>query len=242
MFMMIRAYAGGECSRDFQDLVSESITVEMMLRHYDMTMPGESTINDNAGAVTNRTRRMIHRLQVRHARAEGLDDFAEMTVDSTAVEADTAWPTDSMIILKLLARIWRIGSDLEQYGTENLQRHWTEQWLKKMRRENLAIVMADGKGERYKHYHEFFEPAENAVEHLEAEPQAMEERMRARDERSAVESLIFTLQSNHGFGRVSRRGIEAVRAELLEDALAHNFCRMAQLQAQGETETIPKAA
>ena len=405
MFMMIRAYAGGESSRDFQDLVSESVTVRMMLRHHDMTMPGESTINDNAGAVTNRTRGMIHRLQVRYARAEGLDDFAEMTVDSTAARADTTWPTDSLIILKLIDRVWRIGSDLEQYETENLQRHWTEQWLKNMKRENLAIAMADGKGERHKHYRKFFVPAENAVEHLEAERQAMEERiepeslkpsvrerlrrdrhqlrrdledaakmlevarrrieedeqtpttervlsisdphaafitkggrdpvigyrpqicksangligyvevpvgnaadsgklidavwgwmrrtgrvprllsaddgytskenlrkakelgvqkvsfsgskgkklhghwdwwdeerMRAREERSAVESLIFTLKDNHDFGQLSRRGIKAVRAELLEDAIAHNFCRMAQLQAQGETEKIPKAA
>lgn len=69
-----------------------------------------------------------------------------------------------------------------------------------------------------------------------------EERMRAREERSAVESLIFTLKDNHDFGQLSRRGIKAVRAELLEDAIAHNFCRMAQLQAQGETEKIPKAA
>ena len=405
MFMMIRAYAGGESSRNFQDLASESVTVRMMLSRHDMTMPGESTINDNAGAVTNRTRRMIHRLQMQHARAEGLDDSAEMTIDSTAARADTAWPTDSLIILKLLDRIWRIGSDLEQYGTENLQRHWTEQWLGKMKRENLAIAMAEGKGERRKHYREFFDPAEKALAHLEAERQAMEERirpeslkpsvrerlrgdrrqlqrdlqdakkmievarkrvledeqtpttervlsvsdphaafitkggrdpvigykpqicksanglvgylevpegnaadseklidalwgwmrttgviprllsgddgytskenlrdakelgvekvsfsgskgkklhghwdwwdeerMRAREERSAVESVVFTLKHNHDFGRVSRRGIEAVRAELLEDALAHNFCRMAQLQAQGKTETIPKAA
>jgi hypothetical protein len=69
-----------------------------------------------------------------------------------------------------------------------------------------------------------------------------EERMRAREERSAVESVVFTLKHNHDFGRVSRRGIEAVRAELLEDALAHNFCRIAQLQAQGQTGKIPKAA
>jgi hypothetical protein len=405
MFMMIRAYAGGESSRNFQDLVRESTTVEIMLRHHDMTMPGESTINENAGAVSNRTRRMIHRLQVRYARAEGLDDFAEMTIDSTAARADTAWPTDSLIILKLLDRIWRIGSDLEQYGTENLQRHWTEQWLGKMKRENLAIAMAEGKGERRKHYREFFDPAEKALAHLEAERQAMEERirpeslkpsvrerfrgdrrqlqrdlqdakkmievarkrvledeqtpttervlsvsdphaafitkggrdpvigykpqicksanglvgymevpvgnvadseklidalwgwmrntgviprllsaddgytsednlrdakdlgvqkvsfsgskgkklhghwewwdevrMRAREERSAVESVIFTLKHNHDFGQLSRRGIDAVRAELREDALAHNFCRIAELQAQGQTEKIPKAA
>jgi hypothetical protein len=405
MFMMIRAYAGGAASREFQDLTNESMTVHMMLRHHDMTMPGVSTINENLNAVTNQTRRMIHRKQIQYARAEDLDDFAEMTVDSTAVAANTSWPTDSMIILKLITRIWRIGSDLEDYGTENLQRHWTEQWLKKMKRENFAIVMAEGKGERKKHYRQFLDAARKATEHLEAERQAMEqrveprgikpsrrrqlsgdrrqlrrdledaqkmievadrrvlegeqtpttervlsicaphaafitkggrdpvigqrpqvcksgnglvgylevpvgnaadsgmfipvlrgwmrttfvipdlvstddgytsqenlreaknlgvgkvsfsgskgrklhgkwewwdeERMRAREERSAVESLIFTLKHNHDFGQLSRRGIEAVRAELLEDALAHNFRRMVELRAEDETEKIPKAA
>jgi hypothetical protein len=36
----------------------------------------------------------------------------------------------------------------------------------------------------------------------------------ARNNRSAVESLMFTLKYSHGFGRLERRGIEAVREEL----------------------------
>lgn len=48
----------------------------------------------------------------------------------------------------------------------------------------------------------------------------------ARNGRSAVESLIYTLKYVFDFGKVRRRGIEAVRAELLEKALAYNCCRM----------------
>jgi len=50
----------------------------------------------------------------------------------------------------------------------------------------------------------------------------------ARDGRSAVESLMFTIKHGFDFGRVARRGIENVRAELLEKVLAYNFCRMAR--------------
>lgn len=50
----------------------------------------------------------------------------------------------------------------------------------------------------------------------------------ARDARSAVESLMFTLKHGFDFGRVARRGLENVRAEMLEDVLAYNFCRMAR--------------
>ncbi len=49
----------------------------------------------------------------------------------------------------------------------------------------------------------------------------------ARDGRSAVESLMFTIKHGFDFGRVARRGLDNVRAELLEKVLAYNFCRMA---------------
>lgn len=49
----------------------------------------------------------------------------------------------------------------------------------------------------------------------------------ARKGRSAVESLMFTIKHRFDFGRVARRGLENVRAEMLEKALAYNFCRMA---------------
>lgn len=407
MFMMIRAYTGGAASREFQDLTRDSITVHMMLRDHNMKMPGTSTINENINAISNETRRMIHRKQIQYTQKEGLDDFTEVTVDSTAVAANTAWPTDSMIILKLISRIWRVGSQLDDYGIENLQRHWTQQWLKKMKAEQVAIVMSDGKGERRKHYRQFLDAARKAADHLEEEREAMEERIdpttikpslrrklkrdrdqlqrdledaekmidvahqrifkgeqtptservlsicapdaafitkgdreptigqrpqvcksengfvgylevptdnaadskmlipalrgwmrttfvipellstddgytgtknlekakelgvqkvsfsgskgkklhgqsdwededraEARKNRSAVESLMYTLKYNYNFGQLSRRGIEAVRAELLEDALAHNFCRMVQLQLsyRQRPEKIPKAA
>jgi IS5 family transposase len=49
----------------------------------------------------------------------------------------------------------------------------------------------------------------------------------ARNDRSAVESLMFTLKHGFDFGRVARRGLENVEAEMLEKVLAYNFCRMA---------------
>jgi len=155
MFLMIRGYAGGESTRPCQDLVRESLSVKMMLRRYEMTMPGQSTINENLNALRNQTRRLIHQRQMEYAMAEGLYDFAEMTIDSSAVAASTAWPTDSSIILKLIDRIWRTGSDMEKYGTASFQRHWTEQWLGKMRCENLQIVMANTARERRSHYRRF---------------------------------------------------------------------------------------
>jgi len=53
------------------------------------------------------------------------------------------------------------------------------------------------------------------------------EHVAARDGRSAVESLMFVLKHGFDFRRVARRGLENVRAEMIEKSLAYNFCRMA---------------
>lgn len=50
----------------------------------------------------------------------------------------------------------------------------------------------------------------------------------ARDKRSAVESLMFTLKQGFHFGHVARRGLVQVHGELLEKAIAYNFCHMAR--------------
>ena len=54
--------------------------------------------------------------------------------------------------------------------------------------------------------------------------------VRARNGRSAIESLMFTLKFVYEFGCLRRRGLEAVRAELLEKVIAYNFRRMTQVR------------
>jgi IS5 family transposase len=48
----------------------------------------------------------------------------------------------------------------------------------------------------------------------------------ARRERSAIESMMFVLKHDYLFGRMRRRGIEGVRAEMLAKVIAFNFERM----------------
>jgi len=61
----------------------------------------------------------------------------------------------------------------------------------------------------------------------------------ARNSRSSVESLIYTLKYKVYFGAVMRRGIENVRAELLEDVLAYNFCRISVLRKKKASPKKP---
>jgi hypothetical protein len=63
----------------------------------------------------------------------------------------------------------------------------------------------------------------------------------ARRCRSAVESLMFTIKDGFAFGELDRRGIEAVRDELLEKVLAYNCCRSILIK-QRRREELERAA
>jgi IS5 family transposase len=63
----------------------------------------------------------------------------------------------------------------------------------------------------------------------------------ARRDRSAVESLMFTIKDGFEFGELGRRGIDAVRSELMEKVLAYNCCRII-LMRKRRREALAKAA
>jgi len=63
----------------------------------------------------------------------------------------------------------------------------------------------------------------------------------ARRNRSAVESLMFTIKDGFAFGELGRRGIDAVRDELLEKVLAYNCCRII-LMKKRRREELARAA
>ena len=63
----------------------------------------------------------------------------------------------------------------------------------------------------------------------------------ARRDRSAVESLMFTIKDGFAFGELGRRGIDAVGDELLEKVLAYNFCRII-LMKKRRGEELEQAA
>ena len=68
-----------------------------------------------------------------------------------------------------------------------------------------------------------------------------EEYLNARNDRSAVESLMYTIKFGFNFDRVVRRGIENVRAELLEKVLAYNCCRSIEQRKRQQEPTIKVA-
>ena len=68
------------------------------------------------------------------------------------------------------------------------------------------------------------------------------EYMIARSDRSTVEGLISTLKLVYNFGKVCRRGIENVRAEMLEKVIAYNFYRIQLLRKRKHKVEMKLAA
>ena len=64
--------------------------------------------------------------QLRYILQGGLEDFQKCFIDSTAVEANTERPTDSTILVRLIARVCAAGGNLHRLDlpdAADLMRH-----------------------------------------------------------------------------------------------------------------------
>jgi hypothetical protein len=170
----------GTMSRSFNDLLYESKSIECLLNRRGEDLPAPKTLWELIDAISNDTRYQMFKAQIEEIVSQGLEDFSTMILDSTHVEANSAWPTDGGIILKLIERIWRNGNKLEEFGFENFQRHWTETWIEKINKAVFKINTTDHKSIRKKQYKRIYHFAENAYQHLEEERKEFEGKVRPK--------------------------------------------------------------
>lgn len=148
LFMMLRGFAGGCKDQNARLLLEESITLHLWLGKLGLSLPPASTLSENLNAVSNATRDFIHRQQLRFIVAEGLDDFQELYLDSTAVAANSAWPTDSGLLAKLVERICRTGGKLERVGLPNMNPAGLEELQSEVRSLHREIGFCSGKSKQ----------------------------------------------------------------------------------------------
>ena len=78
---------------------------------------------------------------------------------------------------------------------------------------------------------------------LEAQQWKSRPYRQARAERSAIESLVFTLKEGFEFGEMARRTHENVLAEMLEKVLAYNISQIIRVRKKlSEAEQMERAA
>lgn len=148
----------------------ESRSLEAALSGYLPKLPGATTILENINLISDLTITTIHQLQLRQALGAGLDDFTRIAVDSTAVEAASAWPTDSKTIVDLCARFLVEEKQLSAFGYRHGAMLKAEKWLEQLSGLHKAISMAgngaNAQSKRRKLYQEFFVTACKLIEHL----------------------------------------------------------------------------
>ena len=111
--LLLRGYFGaGFKACDAATMMLESTTLAVLFANLGMQMPRPSTLTELVNAVTNATRQRILDAQIAQVLHLKWDDFAAMLQDSTHVEGNTAWPTDSRLMVALTARLLRVGASL----------------------------------------------------------------------------------------------------------------------------------
>jgi Transposase DDE domain len=146
LFLMLRGFNGGCKDQHARLLLEESITLKLWLEHLGLQLPPASTLSENLNAVSNQTRRLIHEVLLRSILQQGLDDFGKCFIDSTAVEANTERPTDSTILVRLIARICTTGGNLHRWDLPDMKQIGLLEQQEELRRMSQQIHFLNGKG------------------------------------------------------------------------------------------------
>ncbi len=146
--LLLRGFFGaGFKSRDPDMMLHESITLRVFLGNYGYAMPARSTLTELCNAVSNATRTSILDAQLAQVLQMGFDDFSMMLQDSTHVAGNSAWPTDSSLMVALLARILRVGGALARVGLCDLTSLTAQKKLAAMSEIDRVIGMSAGSRE-----------------------------------------------------------------------------------------------
>ncbi len=148
LFLMLRGFNGGCKDQHARLLLEESVTLRLWLENLGLELPPASTLSDNLNAVSNATREFILQAQLHYIFEKGLDDFGKCLMDSTAVQANSDWPTDSNLMLKLIARICAIGSQLHRMGLPDINAVGLAAQQEELRRMSQQIDFLKGKARR----------------------------------------------------------------------------------------------
>jgi hypothetical protein len=204
VFLMIRGFLGSVTTKSAWRFLCESMSVYGFLQDRGLKLPGETTILENVNAVSLATRELIFAKQIAMILGERLDDFKRLTVDSTAVKANSAWPTDARMLTGLLRRADRLGQTLHLFGLDDFRQGWVPRWLEEMDKLEFQICLAAGKakskGKLKRRYRQLLKRGHKAAESLTAEwnrlAQGLALEKQAPSRRALLERVVQRIQAD----------------------------------------------
>jgi IS5 family transposase len=182
LFLMLRGFLGSLTSKPARRFLRESMSLHAFLQCREIKMPGWTTILENVNAVSGATRELMLDNQIKHVLKEDLDDFGELTIDSTAVKANSCWPTDGKILTGLLGRAYRLGQQLHNFGLEDFKKGWIPRRLEEMGKLEFQICLSAGKpksrGKMKKHYRKLLKAGQKTIDALTPQLSELEANLR----------------------------------------------------------------
>jgi len=180
LFVMLRGFLGGTLtSKESRRFLCESMSLYAYLESRGARMPGVTTIVENVNRVSMKTLDLIFDKQIKFVLQETLDDFRNLTIDSTSVKANSSWPTDAKILTGLLTRADRLGQKLHVFGLDNFRQGWIPRWLEEMDKREFQICLVAGKansaGKLKKHYRSLLRRGRKAANALTTELNHLEQ-------------------------------------------------------------------
>jgi hypothetical protein len=204
VFLMMRGFLGSLTTKPARRFLHESMSLYGFLQNRGLSLPAVTTILENVNLVSPATRELIFDKQMALILGEELDDFKSLTIDSTAVKANSSWPTDSKILTGLLMRADRLGQTLHLFGLENFTQGWVPRWLEDMDKLGFQICLAAGKpkskGKLKKHYRQLLKRGRKAADALTVEWNRMEQGLsmerQAPSRRVLLERVVQQIQAD----------------------------------------------
>ncbi|CAM2008844.1 transposase [Acanthopleuribacter pedis] len=194
-FLAVRGFAGGVKGLDARNLFMESTSIQLLLAEAGVKMPGLSTIIDNTNAISQATRDAILDAQLKLILNEDKDDFRQQIVDSTAVNAHTAWPKDSALIFGFIERIWRRGQKLNQFGVGNMAVSGIEETLSDLKKLDFEISNTQGRKGAKEHRKALYQEVIDLAEYTSQDMSEELKRIKKEAEKKSIKpSLLAKLE------------------------------------------------
>ena len=173
-FLVLRGHYGSVSDLHSWERFADSLTLRSFLDPYVDALPGRTTLIELLNAVSLATRSFILDKQLERALGEGLDDFRKQTIDSTAVAANSAWPTDVELIAGLLERAFRLGRALGAWEVRAFRTWHTERWFAQLQAAKLTVLLSRNQRprQRRKRFAEFIAKADQLLMFLHGEHDA----------------------------------------------------------------------
>lgn len=172
IFVLVRAYLGNIKSEKNKTFIYDSKFLQVLLQQYGyMRVPGASTILDNINLLSDTTIDEILRISVKAAVEQEEVSMKKLYFDSTRIQADSAWPTESKTILDLLNRVRHGFQILREQGIAVNLDSGVEEMLEVIQSATKSIALTTGKKgakkNRKKKYQQIFREAKKLIQIFE---------------------------------------------------------------------------